>query len=253
MSNRDDQFWANHLGVDPSEWASGGVSVRAHVGLLGYRGLWCFRRLDRVVVSVPVGWVERLGLSLANCDPDMLFDEAFLVELLGSDFERLIGPAFQGCLDPGRFRPAPSTKVRLVGPDDSVAIGRFRADCGTEDWETAGLSKVKHHMAAHFDGQRIAAMAGYRPWNNLAGDPCVLTHPEFRRRECGTAVVSAVVAAVLAEGKLLLYQTLEANRGAVQIALNLGFEQYARHVAVRLKREAPSNTPLQPTAQERGG
>jgi hypothetical protein len=46
---------------------------------------------------------------------------------------------------------------------------------------------------------------------------------------------------------LLLYQTLEANRGAVQIALNLGYEQYARHVAVRLKREAPSNPLLQRT------
>jgi hypothetical protein len=42
---------------------------------------------------------------------------------------------------------------------------------------------------------------------------------------------------------------LEANRGAVQIALNLGFEHYARHVAVRLKRESPSNPPLQLTAK----
>jgi GNAT superfamily N-acetyltransferase len=109
--------------------------------------------------------------------------------------------------------------------------------------ESAARIPVTHHMAAHFDGKRITAMAGYRPWNDYAGDPCVLTHPEFRRRGQATAVVSAVVAAALDEGKLLLYQTLEANRGAVQIALNLGFEQYARHVAVRLKRESPSNPP----------
>jgi hypothetical protein len=25
-------------------------------------------------------------------------------------------------------------------------------------------------------------MAGYRPWTDHAGDPCVLTHPEARRR-----------------------------------------------------------------------
>jgi predicted GNAT family acetyltransferase len=100
-------------------------------------------------------------------------------------------------------------------------------------------------MAAYFDGERIVAMAGYRPWNEFAGDPCVLTHPEFRGRGYGTAVVSAVAAAALAKGKLLLYQTLEANRGAVQIALKLGYEQYARHVAVRLKRESPSSPALQ--------
>jgi GNAT superfamily N-acetyltransferase len=247
MGSRDDQFWAKYLGVAPSEWASEGVSVRAHVGLVGYRGLWCFRRRDRVVVSVPAGWATPLAANLANCEPDALFDEAFLVELLGSDFERLIGPAFQGCLEVGRFRPAPSINVRFVGPNDSAAVERFRAECGTDGWESGGLDKVKHHMAAYFDGQRIAAMAGYRSWNDLAGDPCVLTHPEFRRRGYGTAVVSRVVAAALEEGKLLLYQTLEANRGAVQIALNLGYEQYARHVAVRLNREAPSNPPLQRT------
>src|SRR4030095_4284593 len=102
-------------------------------------------------------------------------------------------------------------------------------------------------MAAYFDGKRITAMAGYRPWNDHAGDPCVLTHPDFRRRGDGTVVVSSVVAAALEERKLLLYQTLEANRGAVQIAANLGYEQYARHMAVRLKRESPSNPRLQRT------
>jgi len=61
-------------------------------------------------------------------------------------------------------------------------------------------------------------MAGYRPWTEIAGDPCVITHPGFRGRGCGTAVVSAVMEQGLQEGRLLLYQTLEANRSAVKIA-----------------------------------
>lgn len=103
MGSRDDQFWADFLGVEPSEWASSGISVRAHVGLVGYRGLWCFRRGARVVVSVPASWAATLSAKLDRCEPDALLDETFLVELLGSDFERLIGPAFQGCLDAGGF------------------------------------------------------------------------------------------------------------------------------------------------------
>lgn len=59
--------------------------------------------------------------------------------------------------------------------------------------------------------------------------------------------MSTVVNQALQEGKLLLYQTLEANRGAVRIALKLGYEQYGRHLAVRLKGETPSNPPLQRT------
>ena len=73
MGNRDDQFWAGFLGIDRSEWASTGVSIRAHVGLVGYRGLWCFRRGTRTVVSVPDGWAAPLSNKLERCEPDALF------------------------------------------------------------------------------------------------------------------------------------------------------------------------------------
>jgi predicted GNAT family acetyltransferase len=92
----------------------------------------------------------------------------------------------------------------------------------------------------YFQGSLLLAVAGYRPWSDVAGDPCILTHPDFYGRGFGTAVTSAVVHRALAQGKLLLYQTLEANAGAVRIAHRLGYEQYARHVAVRLRNSAPS-------------
>lgn len=241
MGSREDRFWAEFFGVDSSEWASRGVSVRAHVGLDGYRGLWCFRRLDRVVVSAPAGWVATLEREVAGCEPDALLDEAFLASLLGDDIERVIGPAFQGCLEPSRFRPVVAGDVRFVGPDDTTAVDDFRAECGEDVWRSGSLHKVENYMAASFDGNEIVALAGYRPWNEAAGDPCVLTHPKHHGKGHGTAVVSAVVAAALGDGKLLLYQTLEANRAALQIALKLGYEQYARHLAARLKRESPSS------------
>jgi hypothetical protein len=52
-------------------------------------------------------------------------------------------------------------------------------------------------------------------------------------------VTSAVVSEALANSKLLLFQTLESNEAAVRVAFALGFERYANHVAVRLKRDAP--------------
>jgi hypothetical protein len=41
-----------------------GVSYRAHVGLSGYQGFWCFRRNDRVVVSAPSRWLDRLEVLI---------------------------------------------------------------------------------------------------------------------------------------------------------------------------------------------
>jgi GNAT superfamily N-acetyltransferase len=145
----------------------------------------------------------------------------------------------------GSAEPASALDVRFVGANEKAAVDQFCRVCGPDGWATAGLDDVKHYLAAYFQDTSIVAMAGYRPWSDIAGDPCVLTHPEFRGRGYGTDVVSAVVTQALRNGKLLLYQTLETNRGAVHMALKLGYEQYARHVAVRLKRETPSNPPLQ--------
>jgi hypothetical protein len=46
--------------------------------------------------------------------------------------------------------------------------------------------------------------------------------------------VSAAVEEALAEGHLVLYQTLRANRPALGIARRLGFSDFASHLAVRL-------------------
>lgn len=99
MGRRDDVFWAGFLDIDPDEWDVPGVSYRAHAGLNGYRGLWCFRRNDRVVVSVPSPWLEQLERLLRGWDPDRLMSREALEEAIGADFERCIGPAFQGCLN----------------------------------------------------------------------------------------------------------------------------------------------------------
>ena len=47
--------------------------------------------------------------------------------------------------------------------------------------------------------------------------------------------MSAAVTWALAADKVLTYQTLIENQAAVGIARNLGFEQFASHIAVRLR------------------
>jgi hypothetical protein len=91
MAIRDDEFWAQFLGIEPSAWSLPGFSVRAHVGLSGFKGLWCFRRRDHTVVSAPDGWVPLLRSRLGESDAARLFDETFLADLFGDDFDRLIG------------------------------------------------------------------------------------------------------------------------------------------------------------------
>lgn len=238
MGRRDDVFWAEFLGVEPEDWETPGISLRSHAGLRGYRGFWCFRRNERVVVSAPPRWVERMRKMLAGWDADRLMHPASLAEAFGADVERSIGPAFQGCLVADQFTRWASPDVRPLVPADDEAVDLFRTECGGE-WHDSGLAKAALWRYAYFQGDKITAMAGYRAWREDAGDPCLLTHPEFRGGGRGVAVGSAVVAMASSSDKLLLYQTLESNVAAVRIALSLGFERYGNHVAVRLRREAP--------------
>lgn len=234
MAERDDRFWANFLGCASADWQARGVSINQHRGLGDYGGLWSFRHGERVVVSAPPAWVERLRALVDPASLDSLTDASFWQRLLGQACARVIGPAYQGCLELTEFRPQSAAAVQLVEGDASAALAEFRQVVDADVWSDGGLEKAKG-FALQREGGQVVAMCGYRAWNDEAGDPCVLVHPQFRGRGYGSAVVSAVVARALSAGKTLLYQTLEANVGAVGIATKLGYRQYGRHVAVRLE------------------
>lgn len=239
MGSRSDSFWAQFLGVEPTDWDKPGIAYRPHVGLRGYRGFWCFRRKDRVVVSAPHAWVERMQLILSDWDQDRLMDQPSLAGALGADFDQSIGPAFQGCFEPSGFANKSTRQVRTLVSADIDAVEVFRMECGTSEWGTSGLDEAVAWRHVYFDQGKITAMAGYRSRSDEVGDPCILTHPKFRGGGRGTAVARAVVADAVSKGQLLLYQTLESNEAAVRIAFSLGYQRYAKHIAVRLKREAP--------------
>jgi len=235
MSARFEAFWAQFFGISPADWALPGVSVNAHVGLGDYAGAWFFVRRARLVISAPAHWVSRLRSSVEPRPFDELTSEHSLRALFGAAFERRLGPAYQGSLAPERFAPYPSPSVRAPRDGDEGRVRAFRAACGDEAARDAAFDEATLYRAACFEGAEIVALSGYRPWTDTAGDPCVLTHPGHRQRGLGTAVVAHTVARALADGKLLLYQTLEANRPAVQLAERLGYEWFARYVAVRLR------------------
>jgi GNAT superfamily N-acetyltransferase len=207
------------------------------VGLRGYRGLWCFRRGGRVVVSAPPAWVGRLEELWAGWDRERLLDPAAVAASLGEDCDRCIGPAFQGSIDPAGFRERTSPEVRAVLASDRPGIERLRDRCGDEAW--GGLNDVGTLAYVHPHGTEIAAMAGLRERSDGVGDPCVVTDPRFRGEGRGRAVVSAVTRDALASGYLVLYQTLESNRAAVRLAMSLGFARYGNHLAVRLNHDTP--------------
>ncbi len=240
MAERDARFWANFLGIEASDWSVPGVCVRAHVGLAGYQGLWSFRHAERVVVSAPLDWVERVAVLIEGVVQAELLQAATWQRLFGAACSRTIGPAYQGCLEPERFVAVPNTGVERLLGDPSAVFAEFRDAVGDEAWDEDGIADARELVAVRREGSQPVALCGYRRWAEAAGDPCVVVHPAFRGRGYGTAVVSAVVESALLAGQTLLYQTLESNTAATAIAARLGYERFARHLAVRLNGSEPS-------------
>jgi hypothetical protein len=157
MGLGDDEFWADFLGVGPAAWAEVGASVHPHAALRGYRGFWCFRRNQRTIISAPPVWVARLTDVIAVRSDDELLLPTFWQRGLSHDCERVIGPAFQGCLEPAKFKAQPNGSVRALVGADALAVEEFRTACG-EDWNMPDNAELFRY--AYFEAGTITAMAG---------------------------------------------------------------------------------------------
>jgi predicted GNAT family acetyltransferase len=56
------------------------------------------------------------------------------------------------------------------------------------------------------------------------------THPDFRRRGFGKAVVSAMTEALLKQGRIPVYRCSEDNIASLRLAQSVGYETYAHIV-----------------------
>jgi predicted GNAT family acetyltransferase len=85
----------------------------------------------------------------------------------------------------------------------------------------------------------LVAVAGYRVWPGSLAHLGVVTHPGYRGRGYGTAVVQRMATEALREGLVPQYRAQMGNGASIAIATALGFEPCATSLALRLKPSAP--------------
>jgi GNAT superfamily N-acetyltransferase len=231
---RIDAAWAAFFGLTAPAFLLPGIQVVAHHQLKDYRGVWLFRHHDSVCVSVPPDSVEDARVAVRQSTIEDLFSEAGIRALLGSRIERIVGPAYQGYVERSHFRAAPQAGVRALAPADHKALEGLAAACAGEAWEHSGIALDEPNVFGCFVDDHLVAAARYRLEWDEAAHVGVVTHPAYRGRGYGRAVVSAMTGRALAAGFIVLYQTLLANSASVALATGVGYRQYATHLAVRL-------------------
>jgi GNAT superfamily N-acetyltransferase len=234
-----DAFWAGFLGTSTEALATPGIQVVPHAGLAGYAGVWFFVHDQSCIVSAPQAWCDRLASALAAASIDAVLSPDGFGAVFEDAFDRTIGPSYLGSLEQGDFRPSPADPVRALAAGDADAVDALRAACPAEDWDAGDLKLDAPGAFAWVEDRALLAAASLTEWQPGVVGPGVLARPEARGRGAGRAVVSAAVEHALADGSLVIYQTLMQNTPAVGIARRLGFTHYASNLAVRLTRESP--------------
>lgn len=229
-----DRYWAGFFGCSAAALAAPGVRVLPHAELEEYRGIFCLRRGEAALVSVPPDRLGHWRAVLGPLAPGALLDAAGTVRRLGVDPARVIGPAAVAYADATTLRPLPTAGTRLLTALDEEAHAALKAAVSPAEWAHGGSELELLPLAGRFARGELVALAGYEPWGEQIAHIAVVTHPAHRGRGYGAEAVSLLAETVVARGMVAQYRTLRANAPSLRLGASLGFAPYADTLAVRL-------------------
>lgn len=232
-------YWANFFGIPPAEFHQTACRVLPHQQLAGFQGAWLYRRDHNIILSVPRKEVSAIRKLVSKHPPtdETVFSLAYIEYLFGNRVNKLIGPAFQGFYQaqPGESATIPDAVLRLDFEEHHETIEALSQSGDSLGWNHSGVFKPNSILYGYQHQDQIRALANYRMVDDKVGFIGVYTHPEFRGQGFGRATVKAALVDLSRQGKTALYQTLHSNPASIAVAKRLGIQEFASHVAVRLK------------------
>lgn len=220
-------YWADRLGVTAAAFDGGTTVGGAEEG-----GVQLFERGDAIVVGAPASLLDRLRERAAAAPPAS--DLAAVREWVPADVTETLGPTFYGYTDREAFDPVESD-ARVLRPPDEAAHESFRAAVTEAEWRQGAPGFEAGRTVGAFDGERLVATAGWDVWDGLFAHLGVVTHPDYRNRGHGRAVVSLATERALGAGLLPQYRTLDEWSGSVRLAEGLGYERFVTATLARLE------------------
>lgn len=219
-------YWAAQLGVPADAFEQDGVVVgeTAHDD-----GVQVFVREGTVAVGAPSTLVAECRAHADELVSVTVDDPAALGRWVTDRIvpvETVLGPAFYGYTDAESVAPVESP-ARVLTATDEGAYGRFQRAVPADEWDAGGPAfEPGETVGIEADGRLVAA-AGYEVWDERIAHISVVTHPDYRSRGLGRAVVSRATERALDAGLWPQYRTLDAWPWSVALAEGLGFERFA--------------------------
>ncbi len=117
--------------------------------------------------------------------------------------------------------------IRKLVTEDEHYLNELNNSCSEEEVDNSFVEIDELGVwGCYFDNKLVAA-AGFSDWG-LYGDLGVITHPEFRRRGLGKAVVSAACKEIFEIGRIPVYRCHITLFQSINTAKSIGFRIYPK-------------------------
>jgi GNAT superfamily N-acetyltransferase len=123
-------------------------------------------------------------------------------------------------------------QVRILSERDGPALEALNAALSDEERELARISIHDYRAVGWFEADQMAAAASFLEEDGLL-DIGVMTHPAFRGRGLGRAVVAALCARARPDMPLQ-YSTQETNPASYQVARQVGFVEFLQEEGIEV-------------------
>lgn len=229
---RVQRWWADLFGCEKAQlWQ--GLSVRQHVGLTGYEGIFVAQRSTGCHVSLP-SWVEaRTRESLSQQGISRITNSAFWAQLPETAALAVIGPSVHGYTDATSWIPPTTSLADAVVDASSDQLEGLRIAMDPAEWAEGGFADgASRFFALRVVGEVVAA-ANLSQFLDGPADIGVVVHPALRGRGLGLAVAAAATSYALEEVGVARWRARVTNAPSRAMAAALGFEDYCHQLAIR--------------------
>ena len=233
MAERIHRYWGNRYGLSPKEIQQPGVRVVPHA-----RPGWdddfvsVLLRDDVCVVSVAEPHYDMFLGRLQNVDVPKSLGFEMASSFLGVSISKENGLFYQAYAELEHFRLVEDEAVRTLGLADEDLLDDLRDVCDAYEWSQSGLERYESERFAYFLDDQIVAAARYDLWAADAASIGVITHPQYRGKGYGRAVVSVAMAHALDAGYMVIYQARLNNVASIAISQALGCCKYGNTMSL---------------------
>jgi ribosomal protein S18 acetylase RimI-like enzyme len=217
-----DQFWEHEMNAARG-WHQSGPRVQFTEQHL-YSGVQLCQRDGRVVVACPPQHLESVKRRLEGQTAERLFFPESVRRLLMPDVRELVGPAQVGYADESSFLPAPGGVSRTLIPEDDAQHQELASALSVGELAQRGCDWRQTPAFGVFEDGVLCAVANYEVWYGEIAHITVATHPHYRHRGWGRAVVTELAEHALARNLILQYRVLASNEASLRLGRALGFE-----------------------------